>query len=496
MNITECRSIAQTILVHAEADPEKDAVILPDAKFSYAQLSAASRKAALWLLSIGAKRGDRVVVEASHTFEYVAICYGAHLAGCIFAPLENKTPATRFIEVRDELGGAIGIVSAKRDDLPGVYTYADFTAAAETIDENSFEYVPHEDNEAIEILFTTGTTGKSKGVTVSARNQIVAALNGIGATNLEEDNVWLIPSPMNHAAGLRKMHMSMYAGSTVVLLAGFTNVKLFFEMIHKTNATSLYLPPSGIHFLLQLAKKELAALDGQLRFIYSSSAAYPQPDKDAMKQLMPHVRMYNMYGGSEMAVICSADFNTPEDREGSVGKATPYAKIMILDENYNVIENSSKDNFGYVAIQSDSVMLYYWNEPELTAGAKLNDNTIITSDYGYFDEDGFLILIGRANDVINFGGLKVAPNEVEAKVLEFGTVDECILIPAGKEGNIVLKLLVTMKEGCEFDQAALAAFLAANLEPYKLPKRYAVVPEIAKTFNGKIDRKKMIAQYK
>lgn len=496
MNSINCKSIAEAMLIHAKNTPDKDAVILVNEKYSYAQLAAAARKAALWLKSIGAKRGDRVIVEASHTFEYVAICYGTHLAGCIFTPLENRTPTSRFTDVADELGGAIIVFISKRDDYENGFVYADYTDAAANLDENDFAYVPHEKNEPIEILFTTGTTGKSKGVTVSANNQIVAALNGIAATNLESDNVWVIPSPMNHAAGLRKMHMSMYRGSTVVLIAGFTNVKLLFEMIAKTNATSLYLPPSGIHFLLQLAKKELAALDGQLRFIYSSSAAYPQPDKDAMKELMPHVRMYNMYGGSELAVICSLDFNTPDDRANSVGKATPFAKIMILDENYNAIENSSKDNYGYVAVETDAAMLYYWDEPELTKGAKLNDNTIITSDYGYFDEDGFLILVGRANDVINLGGLKVAPNEVEEKVLEFGTVDECILIPSGKPDAPVLKLLVKMKEGCEFDSAALTAFLAKSLEPYKLPKRYAVVPEIAKTFNGKTDRKKMIAEYK
>ena len=111
-------------------------------------------------------------------------------------------------------------------------------------------------------------------------------------------------------------------------------------------------------------------------------------------------------------------------------------------------------------------------------------------------DNGELILVGRANDTINLGGLKVAPLEVEELVMRAECVDECLLIPVSKGGTVAaLKLLVVLKEGKELDEAGIRKLITDNLEPYKLPKQITVIDEIIRTFNGKIDRKQMIAKY-
>ena len=288
----------------------------------------------------------------------------------------------------------------------------------------------------------------------------------------------------------------MAVGSTSCLLEGFRNVKQYFKTIHDYNVTSLYLPPSAIHMLLALASKNLAELEGQLRFIYSSSAAYPEQDKEKMRKLLPSVYMYNCFGSSEVGVVCTDEFcvSGGSSYTGSVGKPNSYAQIIILDENYQEKKNATAQDPGLVAIRSKSVTKGYWNEPEQTAKA-FQDGMLIMSDLCYFAPNGELILVGRSNDTINMGGLKVAPAEVEEVVSRVACVDESLLIPIVRGGNTALKLLVVLKEGMELDEEAIRNVIQKNLEPYKLPKQIVVIDEIIRTFNGKIDRKQMIAKY-
>jgi len=302
---------------------------------------------------------------------------------------------------------------------------------------------------------------------------------------------------MNHAAGLRKVHIAMAVGSAVVLLEGFRNFKQYFKTIRDNNVTSLYLPPSAIHLLLAVASKDLEQLAGQLRFIYSSSTAYPETDKEKMRKLLPNVYMYNCFGCSEAGVVCTDEFcvSGGSKYSGSVGIPNSYSEIVILDEDGNEIKDSSPEKTGLCAIRSKSVMQGYWNEPEQTAKA-IKNGMLVMSDICYFAENGELILVGRSNDTINLGGLKVAPLEVEEVVMRVDCVDECLLIPVikGQSAN-ALKLLVVVKEGCELDEKAIRETIAQKLEPYKMPKQIVAIDEIIKTFNGKTDRKQMIAKY-
>ncbi len=490
------QSIALTIQQKAKEVPERVAFIVNDEKCTYEYLAACNRKAAAYLQGKGIQAGDRIIVEADHILPYVYFWYGIQLLGATFVPVEKSTPSARITEIANELDAKTIVTLNTREDLPGAWSLEEiFTEILATDDH--FEATAPDPESLAEILFTTGTTGKSKGVMVSYTNQVNIALAGIETTNIQPDNVWLIPTPMNHAAGLRKVHIAMAVGSTACLMEGFRNFKQYFKTIEDHQVTSLYLPPSAIHLLLAVASKNLEALAGQLRFIYSSSAAYPETDKEKMRKILPNVYMYNCFGGSEVGVACTDEFCVSGGSQyaGSVGKPNSLCQIVILDENFNEIPDSSATKFGLIGIRSKSVTKGYWNEPEQTAKA-FRDGMLIMSDLGYFAPNGELILIGRANDTINLGGLKVAPLEVEELVMRAECVDECLLIPITKGGTVsALKLLVVLKEGMELNEEEIHNMILQNLEPYKNPKQIVVIDEIIKTFNGKIDRKQMIAKY-
>ena len=488
-------SIALMIQQFAQEKPLTPAVIVNDETCTYQQLACCNRKAARYLQEKGIRPGDRIIVEADHILPYIYFWYGLQLLGATFVPVEKDTPSNRILEIAQELDTTYMVTLTSREDLPQAWALLEITDEILAM-EDAFEAQAPAGDSLAEILFTTGTTGKSKGVMVSYINQVNIALAGVETTNIRTDDVWLIPTPMNHAAGLRKCHICMAVGCTVVLLEGFRNFKKYFQTIHDHKVTALYLPPSAIHLLLAVASKNLAELKDQLHFIYSSSAAYPESDKEKMRKLLPKVYMYNCFGCSEVGVACTDEFCVSGGSvyPGSVGKPNSLSEIVILDENYNEKPNATAQDPGLVAIRSKSVAQGYWNEPEQTAKAFRN-GMLIMSDLCYFAPNGELILVGRSNDTINLGGLKVAPLEVEEVVMRVPCVDECLLIPMVRGGNTALKLLVVLKEGMELDEAAIRQVIQKNLEPYKLPKQIQVVEEIQKTFNGKIDRKKMIAAY-
>ena len=480
------RSIVQNIYNHSKETPSKMAIITSDMSITYADLWKCILGTAVKIKEKGIIEGDRVILEASHTVEYLVCCYAIHLAKAVHVPVEKNVPADRIEEISQ-------VISPKMV-LKGLHPLAALDLTLESLVSNDNEQICDfpEENLLQEILFTTGTTGKSKGVMVTHYAQMNMCESQNAILNYSKDNVWLIPTPMNHAAGLRKTHMSMVMGSTVLLIEGLKNLKLFFGSMKNYKVTSLYLPPSAVHYILMLAPKELAKYDEQLDFLYSSSSALPGGDKEKLIELLPHVRKFDAYGGSEVGAVCYIDYNSVHRGIGCVGKANPGVDIFIVDENYKPYK-ATKDNPGIIAIRSNTVTAGYWNEPELTANTIYN-GVIYMTDLGYIDEDGYLYLVGRRDDVINIGGLKVAPTEVEDVALRYEPIAECACVPfEDKVYGRVLKMFVVMKEGHVFNIEDITSYLETKLEAYKLPKYIECISEIPKTYNGKIDRKRLVS---
>ena len=480
------RSIVKSIYEHSLETPDKCAVIAADYTFTYSELWSSIRKVCALLKRRNIRIGDRVMLEAGATVEYLICCYGIHLCGAVHVPFEKDAPEGRISEIAEEIQPAL--------IMSGRHPLEKLDASVSTLcNVPDVELVFPEEQMLQEILFTTGTTGKSKGVMITHYAQMNMCESQNAVLNYSIDNVWMIPTPMNHAAGLRKTHMSMVRGSTVLLMEGFKNLKLFFSNMRENHVTSLYLPPSAVHYILMLAGKELAKFDEQLDFLYSSSSALPGGDKEKLIELLPHVRKFDAYGGSEVGAVVYIDYNAVRGDGRCVGKPNPGVDLFIVDEDYRPMQ-ASEDNPGIIAIRSNTVTAGYWNEPELTAKT-IRDGVIYMTDIGYLDKDGYLFLVGRRDDVINIGGLKVAPTEVEDIAQRFESVAECACAPYEDERTgRSLKMYLVLKEGETFDQAEFIKFLESKLEAYKIPKRIELIPEIPRTFNGKIDRKKLIAQ--
>ena len=480
MNST-VKTLPQHILHHARCTPDKTAVIADNGRLTYAQLADRMRSVCAALRQRGITAGSTVVSVASHSLEYAAVCYGIHLAGAVHVPVENRIPANRLAEIAKAVDAKL--IVSPTDPLCGV----PYTAAEDLFVPCGCDAVVAEPADACaEILYTTGTTGKSKGVMISSANLAHYVATANPTFGMDENTVFLICTPLNHAGGLRRLHMSMAAGGTAVLLDGVYNLKKFFTVIDTYGVNATYLPPASIRLLLSLAAAEFKKLDGRLDFIYTASAPFPSADMETVAAMMTKTRLFQGYGSSETGCVSNYNYNAPGADLTCLGCPHKGVQVRLVAEDG--AEISVPNSSGYICVKSPMNMLGYLNEPELTASI-LHDGWIRSSDLGYFDEQGRLFFAGRGDDVINVGGFKVAPTEVESAALRCPGVKDCICIGIQARMGTALKLLVVMQENHPFDPKAVAAAIRPHLEPYKVPSVIEQIDEVPRTYNGKINRK-------
>ena len=424
---------------HARQYPHKTAIVFGEEKCSYAELWERVSRRMKELKHID--RGQVCCLRAVTSIDFLISYFALHKVGGVAVPLEKSLP--------DE-------------------TY-------KIISEKMCSYKVPEGS--ADILYTTGTTGESKGVIISHRTILADAENLIDGQGFSRDLAFVINGPLNHIGSLSKIYPVIMLGGTVILVDGLKDINKFFEAFNYPAAKmATFLVPASIRMLIQFSSEKIKALAEKMEFIETGAAAISQSDMLELCRLLPHTRLYNTYASTETGIICTYNYNDGKCVSGCLGKPMKHSSITISDK-------------GKIICYGDTLMSGYVDDPEMAASI-LRDGAIFTSDVGKIDENGMLHLIGREGDVINVGGFKVAPTEVEDAALAFPDVEDCVCVPVdhiitGK----ALKLLVVMKCEKNLDGRELALFLKSKLETYKVPLLYSQIEHVERTFNGKINRK-------
>lgn len=484
----EC--IEQYLEKYAVQVPERTAIIVKDTYTTYGELWRLVRGFARYLVcECGVKKGDRVVVKTMQTLDYAVAYFAVHLSGGIFVPLEKSIPNDKAAAILEETEATAYVSRDTFEGLPcrHINIKEVVSIAQRFFDENWTCTFPHLEDSS-DIMYTTGTTGKAKGVEVTHHVLLATAENYIEGFELPDGNVMAVPGPLNHVNPLRKLYMTVMSGNTIVILNGLVSMQSFFHALDTQGVNSLCLPPASLRTIWKYSGDKLAQYADQIVFVESSTAPVTESDKETLRRQLPKSRLYNNYGLSECGAMVMYDFcRYPDKAAGCVGKPTVNSHVMIVDEAWQEIV-SSREHMGLVACRGPINMKGYWRAPEKTAEVKAN-GCIYTRDIGYFDEDGFLYVVGRTNDTINVGGLKVEPTEVEETALLYPGVHECICVPVDDPvTGKALKLIVVMKQGTSFDEAGLRRHMSAKLAAYQLPKLYAQTDAIPRNFVGKPDR--------
>ena len=489
------RSVEELLIYHAQKDPSKSAVIVDNCKYSYKHLEKLVIGFGGYLkIEAGIKKGDSVLIRATQSIEFAVAYFATHFLGAIAVPLEKNAPADLIERAIDlaEPKLLVGSDSIVTDRIECILKNTILERAREYCNVQ-YEKCSIEISDTADIMFTSGTTGAMKGVEVSYETILATSENYIIGFEMKKDDVMAVPGPLSHVNPLRKLYTTIVNGSTIVILNGLLSIKEFFSAVEKYNVNSLCLPPSALHVIWKMSHDKLSDYKNQIRYVECSTAPLLMKDKEVLRTQLPYSRLYNNYGLSECGAMAMYDFNRyQEKKEGCVGKAMKNSHVIILDEEGNEIKSSS-DKMGVVANKGKINMKGYWKNKDLTEST-IRNGYVVTNDIGYVDKEGFLYIMGRKNDTINIGGLKVEPLEVEEIASELLPIKECVCIAVPDElTENALKLLVVMDDDVKLDANQMRKVLGSRLEAHKVPRYYENIKSIPRNGIGKIDRKKVLS---
>ena len=481
------KSVVERIFEYARICPTDIAIIANEKETNYFELAGMILSINQFLQKRGIHSGDCIAVQALHEDFCIACYYAIHLLGAILVPVENKSSDERILEIIRETKST-GVICSNRicSDIICI-SYKEVRENAHNILFSSSEIINYPELDCpCEMVFTTGTTGKSKGVVMTHRHISWYAYSVAKSIRMKKGNRFLLTTPLNHAGGIRRTHLSLANGCCMVYIDGMSNIAKYFQYIEDYQVTALYLPPWSIRILLTQTKDKLYEYADQIDFVYVSSSVLPVSDCEELRKLLPSSRLYNAYEASETPGVSVYDFNSSNMLKNCMGKANEGVEIGILTESGEITQ--MPDIEGQICIKSQMNMKEYYLEPELTAAVWRN-GWFISNDLGKMDKEGNIYYNGRKGDVINIGGYKISPTDVEEAALRSKMINECICIEEfDKYGIPYLKLLVVTTDH-DFHAAELLQFLTGKLEAYKVPRLVECVDTIKKTFNGKIDRK-------
>ena len=434
-------TLEDSIRLHSQNCPDKTAVVCGDDSISYSELWKAIVSRAKELEDEGLRPHRPFVYRATQDISFIVTYCAIHHLKAIAVPLEHQATQENFDAIRAEV---------------------EASEFAEDI---------------VDILYTTGTTGRSKGVMLSETALVSCADNFISDLHFSSDLLFIISGPLNHIASLFKMHPVLTVGGTVCVLDGLKDINAFFDVFDLPyDKFATFLVPASIRLIMQFSYDKLCALADKIDFIETGAAPITSRDMQLLSNALPKSRLYNTLGGTEIGAVCTYNFNDGRYMEGCIGRPMKNSTVEVTED-------------GNIVVSGLTVMSGYVADEENTAKV-LKDGKIYGADLGYVDDEGLIHLKGRQGDVINVGGFKVDPSEVENAASSHGAVKDCICIPAVHPViGTVLKLLVVLSEGSSLDKRSIAQHIKSRLDPHKVPTYYEAVDTIRRTYNGKLDRK-------
>jgi len=486
------------VLDHGDATAA--AVVVPGGvRLTYGKLREQVAAAADALARLGLGRGDRIALVLPNSAESIVLFLAAAAAGTA-APLNSAYKEDEFRFYLEDLGARALVVppgegEAARRALPrgaivieaAMDDGGELRLDSDTAGSSAREAAEPTGDDIALVLHTSGTTSRPKLVPLRQRNLVHSAQNIARTYSLTPDDVALCVMPLFHIHGLMASTMAtLHSGGTIVVPAKFDPMT-FWPVAEEHRATWYSAVPTIHQMLLMRNRGERPAGAERLRFIRSSSSALAP---ETMAQLearfgAPVVEAYGMTEASHQ--MASNPLPPAERRPGTVGLETGIS-IGILDEAGALQAPGAS---GEVAIRGASVIDGYANNPEANLKS-FTDGWFRTGDLGALDSDRYLSLIGRIKEMINRGGEKIAPREIDDVLLQHPAVSEAVAFGSphptwGEEvgAAVVLKGPATEKE--------LIAFARERLADYKVPKKLFIVEKIPRTATGKIQRRSVAA---
>jgi long-chain acyl-CoA synthetase len=457
------------------------------------ELFARAQRVAAGLAEVGVLPGDRVVVMAANCPE-VGILYNAlWRAGAAITPAIFLLPPAELRHILVDSEASVVVASPEfhdtvREAADGVGTVRAIVSTDDLPEADAAPIVMRADDDLAALMYTGGTTGRSKGVMLSHANLWHAGKAGHDAGYAPELVRSLVALPLSHAFGLIVTVVGLHSPErTSTTLLRWFDPEAFLRLAQDHDVQISAVVPSMLQALLAqpLEDYELSSL----RYLVSGAAPLPREVADEFVRRVPSVELREGYGLTETSAIVSG--NPPgAARLGTIGVPLPGVDVRIVDDDGNDLPTG---DVGEICCRSAFVMLGYWHAPELTADA-IRDGWFHTGDLGHLDGDGYLTIVDRKKDLIIRGGFNVFPRDVEDALLEHPNIVAAGVVgrPDQTYGEEVVAF-VSLRSGSDATPEELVAFGKQRIGGYKYPREVRIVPDLPLTPVGKLDRKSLRA---
>jgi acyl-CoA synthetase (AMP-forming)/AMP-acid ligase II len=509
------QTLSRLIAERGASHGDRVAVIGEGSRYTYEGLDRGSRQVAHGLRAEGVGAGDRVAYWSKNTPEFFELLFGAARLNAPLVVLNWRLAAPEVAYILGDCQARVLVVGASfvslldqiRDQLrpePVVLVLEDSYPGwrdGQSDGEIGTPSVPDPDrvsgpDDVALLLYTSGTTGRPKGVQLTHRNLAAAVRTHQGVYDLDDYSVQLMPLPLFHVGGLLLGLLAVVAGASSVVLAEAEPA----AMLRRTaehRVTHLPVVPALLAPYLALAAAEGVDLSS-IRTVFYGSAPMPESLLRTALAALPGAHFMSGFGLTETSAAVTfltfTDHELPDDPDAaapmvrrlrSAGRSAPTARLRIVDPE--TLRERAVGVHGEVLVGGELVMKGYWNRPRDTARAMLADGWLRTGDGGYLDADGYLFLTDRIKDMIISGGENVYPAELENILASLSGVREVAVIgvPHERWGETPKALIVT-EPGAELTERDVIGHCRARLAGYKCPTSVDWVETLPRTPSGKV----------
>jgi long-chain acyl-CoA synthetase len=499
------RTIRHYVDLRAREQPDAPNLIAPETgrTLTYAQLKRHSEELGSFLLGAGLSKGDKVAFMLPNSYQAARLFIGVMYAGFTVCPLNLLAQASQLAYVldhsdtrlvftsQDHLQALHAALSEVKREVPIIVIDPD---AESVLDGETLSKAPLppviEHDDAI-LMYTSGTTGKPKGCVLSQRSVVAGGEFTSAAHGLTKEDRAMGVMPLYHINGQIVTAVApLVHGGSVVMPHRFS-ASGYWELVSRYRCTWISMVPTMMAYLLNGADPREKGLPlGQVKFCRSGSSPLP-PDVHRAFEAKFGIGVIETFGMTETNAPCFSNPLDPAKRKiGSPGRA--YGNEAKIIEPVTG-KTQPPGVAGEIMVRGDNVMTCYYKDPANTRKTLEPDGWMHTGDLGYFDDDGYLFVTGRIKELINKGGEKIAPREIDEALLKHPAVLEAaaVGIPDANYGQEIMACVV-LKPGHPCSVAELSAFAQRELGRYKAPKVIKLVESLPKGPSGKVQRLKLL----
>ncbi|SOC43953.1 class I adenylate-forming enzyme family protein [Ureibacillus acetophenoni] len=483
-------TIIDVLYDHASKNPDATAVVFENSEWSYSELYKHSKKVASYLLEKGYKKGDIIGQFMLNSDIFLAVYYGAQLAGLTIMPVNTKLAPPEIDYIFNHSEAKALFYDEKLSNIIDRTSYIfqekiNTTEIKEILEGETTlnRTIDLDENDTAVVMYTSGTTGKPKGVMLSHKNLYSTAEIWSESMRMTENDRMYICTPLFHCAGSHVFAVPMmYKGGAVVVEEAFSPDRTLRKLV-ETKSTIFFGVPAMYAILLN--KPEIKNYDfSNLRLFCYGAAPMPYELVKRLKDTFPQVKVQNLYGQTENTPAATSLVDEfALNKIGSVGKPLSNTEVQLVDaEGVQV----PLGEVGEICVKGPQVMKGYLRNPEETART-IQNGWLLTGDLGRFDEEGFLYIVDRKKDMIIRGGENIYPIEIEEVLYQIPQLLESAVVGVPHEVyGEVPKAYVVLKEGESITGEEILTYCASQLAKYKVPYEVEFLEQLPRNASGKV----------